>query len=195
VLAESRRRFTRYQKDPATLHPDLRGVVYNLVAQQADAATYETLWDLQRKAALQEEQVRLLVALSHPREEQLLKETLRRSLTDAVRSQDAVIVIASVATSRPSVGRDLAWSFVKDNWDELYRRYAESGFLIRRLVQIAQQFTTPEAAKDVERFFRGREAPEVRRAVQQALEKIRVNAAWVKRNGKDLARWFANRSS
>ena len=195
VLAEAGRRFARYLKDPATLHPDLRGVVYNLVGQQADQATYETLWELQRKAALQEEQVRLLMALSNPRDERLLQETLRRSLTDAVRSQDAVLVITSVAASRPSVGRDLAWSFVKDNWDELYRRYAESGFLIRRLVQIAQEFTTPEAVKDVERFFRGREAPEVRRAVQQAIEKIRVNAAWLKSNGKGLERWFASRSS
>ncbi len=195
VLAEAGRRFARYLKDPATLHPDLRGVVYNLVGQQADQAMYETLWELQRKATLQEEQVRLLMALSNPRDERLVQETLRRSLTDAVRSQDAVLVITSVAASRPSVGRDLAWSFVKDNWDELYRRYAESGFLIRRLVQIAQEFTTPEAVKDVERFFRGREAPEVRRAVQQAIEKIRVNAAWLKSNGKALERWFASRSS
>ena len=195
VLTEAGRRFARYLKDPSTLHPDLRGVVYNLVGQQADQATYETLWELQRKAALQEEQVRLLLALSQPRDKRLLQETLRRSLTEAVRSQDAVLVITNVAASRPSVGRDLAWSFVKDNWDELYRRYAESGFLIRRLVQIAQEFTTPEAVKDVERFFRGREAPEVRRTVQQSIEKIRVNAAWLKNNGKDLARWFATRSS
>ncbi|TLZ40861.1 MAG: hypothetical protein E6K19_09150, partial [Methanobacteriota archaeon] len=119
----------------------------------------------------------------------------RRSLTDAVRSQDAVVVIASSAMSRPSVGRNLAWDFVKENWDELYRRYAESGFLIRRLVQIAQAFTTPEASKDVDRFFRAREAPEVNRAVQQAIEKIRVNAAWRKRNGKQLAAWFGTRGN
>ena len=193
-LEEAARRFARYLKDPSTLHPDLRGLVYALVAQEADESTYETLWELERKAALQEEQVRLLVALSQPRDKSLLQETLRRSLTDAVRSQDAVIVITNVAGIRPRVGLDMAWSFVKDNWDELYRRYAESGFLIRRLVHIAEEFTTADAAKDVERFFRTREAPEVRRAVQQAIEKIRVNAAWRKRNAKELALWFASRS-
>ena len=193
VLDEAAKRFARYLRDPASLHPDVRGVVYALVGQEADEATYETLWDLERKAALQEEQVRLLVALTQPRDEGLLRETLRRSLTDAVRSQDAVVVITSVAMSRPSVGRDLAWNFVKENWDELYRRYAESGFLIRRLVQIAQAFTTPQAAKDVDRFFRARAAPEVNRAVQQATEKIRVNAAWRKRNGKELDRWFSSK--
>ncbi|TLZ78879.1 MAG: M1 family metallopeptidase [Methanobacteriota archaeon] len=194
VLDEASRRFARSLQDPASLHPDLRGLVYGLVAEEADEATYETLWDLERKAALQEEQVRLLVALTRPRDKQLLQETLRRSLTDAVRSQDAVIVITNVATARPSLGRDLAWSFVKKNWDELYRRYAPSGFLIRRLVEIAQAFSTPEAAKDVESFFRAREAPEVHRVAQQAAEKIRVNAAWRNRNGKELARWFASRN-
>lgn len=195
VLAAATTRFARYLKDPASLHPDLRGTVYALVAQEADQAAYATLWDLERKAALQEEQVRLLIALTYPRDPRLLEETLRRSLTDAVRSQDAVVVITSVAASRPSIGRDLAWSFVERNWDELYRRYAESGFLIRRLVQIAQTFTTPDAAKEVERFFRGRNAPEVDRAVRQAVEKIRVNAVWRKRNSKALAQWFASRKS
>jgi len=194
ALDEASKRFVGYLKDPSTLAPNLRGVVYNLVAQQADRPTYDTLWDLERKASLQEEQVRLLLALTQPRDPRLLQETLRRSLTDAVRSQDAVIVITNAATVRPSIGLDLAWSFVKDNWDELYRRYAESGFLIRRLVQIAEEFTTLDMAKDVERFFRARKAPEVRRAVQQTVEKIRVNAAWRKRNGKDLARWFAGHS-
>src|SRR3989454_3924259 len=193
VLAEASKRFTRSLKDPASLHPDLRGLVYALVTQKADRSTYETLWDLEQKAALQEEKVRLLLALTKPRDPKLLQETLRRSLTDAVRSQDAALVITNVATSRPSLGRDLAWSFLKKNWDELYRRYAESGFLIRRLVEIAQMFATPEAAKDVEGFFRAREAPEVHRVAQQAAEKIRVNAAWRNRNGKELARWFASR--
>ncbi len=192
VLDEAAKRFARYRRDPDSLHPDLRGVVYALVAEEADEATYETLWELERTAALQEEKVRLLVALTRPRDEDLLQETLRRSLTDAVRSQDAVVVITNTAMSRPSLGRDLAWSFVKKNWDELYRRYAPSGFLIRRLVEIAQAFSTPEAAKDVESFFRAHEAPEVRRMVQQSVEKIRVNAAWRNQNGKELARWFAS---
>lgn len=194
VLDEAARRFERSLADPASLHPDLRGVVYSLVAQEADEATYETLWELERKAALQEEKVRLLLALTNPRDKRLLQETLRRSLTDEVRSQDAVVIITNVAAGRPSLGRDLAWAFVKENWDELYRRYAESGFLVRRLVQVAQAFTTPEAAKDVERFFRARKAPEVRRTVEQSVEKIRVNAAWRKRNGKQLADWFRSQT-
>lgn len=193
TLDEASARFHRFLEDPSSLHPDIRGVVYNLVAQRADPATYETLWGLERKATLQEEQVRLLVALGRPRDPGLLRETLRRSLTDDVRLQDSGLVILNVASARPSLGRPLAWTFVKENWDELYRRYAESGTMIRHLVEISQGFSTLEMAKDVERFFRSRKAPEVKRTVQQSLEKIRVNAAWRKRNGKELSRWFAAR--
>ena len=195
VLEEASARFRRFLQDPSSLNPDLRSVVYNLVAQRADPATYDTLWDLERKAALQEEQVRLLFALARPRDPKLLQETLRRSLTDEVRIQDAGGVILTVANARPSLGRPLAWAFVKENWDELYRRYAESGTMIRHLVEVSQGFSTPEMAQDVERFFRGRKAPEVKRTIRQSIEKIRVNAAWRKRNGKDLARWFAARGA
>ena len=32
-------------------------------------------------------------------------------------------------------GRDMAWKFVKDNWDELHNRY-EGGFLLSRLIKV-----------------------------------------------------------
>ena len=190
VLDEAHARFRRYLKDPATLHPDVRATVYGLVAQGADEKTYETLWDLQRKAALNEEKVRLLGALTKTRRKDLLQATLERSLTSEVRSQDAVLVISGVAANWPNPGRDLAWSFVRKNWDELHRRYAPSGFLIRRLVQLQEAFTSPERARDVESFFRAHPAREVQRTVRQVVEKIRVNGKWLARNRKDLLHWF-----
>lgn len=39
------------------------------------------------------------------------------------------------------IGRELAWQFLQDNWDELYNRYA-SGLLLPRLIQVNRQ--TPE---------------------------------------------------
>ena len=99
-------------------------------------------------------------------------------------------MITGVAIPWPGVGRDLAWSFVQKNWDELYRRYSPSGFLIRRLVQVHEAFTDLPCAREIEAFFRAHSAREVQRTVKQVSEKIRVNAKWLARNGKDLARWF-----
>ena len=33
------------------------------------------------------------------------------------------------------MGRELAWQFVQDNWDELYNRYA-GGLLFPRLIKV-----------------------------------------------------------
>lgn len=191
VLREAGVRFRRYLEDSASLPPDLKDAVYGLVAQEADQRTYETLWELERKATLNEEKVRLLSALTRTRNPAMLRETLRRCLDEReVRSQDSVLMITGVATSRPSLGRDLAWEFVKANWTELYRRYARSGFMIQRIARVAEAFTNLERAREVETFIEEHPAPEARRAVQQSLERIRTNAAWLERNDGDLARWF-----
>ncbi|MBF8267012.1 MAG: hypothetical protein HW388_520 [Dehalococcoidia bacterium] len=191
ILAEAKTRFARFLKDPISLRPDLRGVVFGLAAQEGDRATYDTLWDLERRAELHEERLRLLGALTRFRQEELLKETLERSLSAEVRSQDTVMVVGSVGGNRH--GRDLAWEFVKDNWEELDRRYGRGGFAIMRLVSIAGAFTTLERAQDVEEFFRDHPAPSAQRTIQQTLERIRLNVRWLERNRQELAEWFAAR--
>lgn len=45
-------------------------------------------------------------------------------MQDEVRAQDTVFVIVSVAESR--YGRDLAWQFFKENWQEFMNRYQVS---------------------------------------------------------------------
>src|SRR5262249_26413954 len=48
VLAESRRRFEAFLKDPTSLPPNLRDPVTHLVGRTADRATYETLLGMAR---------------------------------------------------------------------------------------------------------------------------------------------------
>ena len=191
VLDQARERFQRVLSDPGSLHPDLRAVVYGLSAQGGDAATYDAMWDLQRRAELHEEKLRLLGALCRFTDPDLLRETLRRSLTSEVRSQDTVMLIGAVAAGRS--GRDLAWDFLKDNWEELDRRYGSGGFAFMRLVSIAGGFTTLERAREVEDFFRDHPAPAASRTIQQALEAIRLSARWLEDNEKVVAGWLDER--
>ena len=188
VLAEARDRFQRYLQDPSSLRPDIRGVAYSLVALDADRDLYETLWDMEKKATLQEEKRRLLGAVSRPRDPGLLQETLERSLSDDVRAQDAPLVIISVAANR--FGRDLAWDFVKENWAEFDRRYGKGGFMIMRLVSITETFTTLERANEVEEFFEANPVAGAQRTVQQALESIRLNARWLELNSGAVTDWL-----
>ncbi|HLE80996.1 MAG TPA: ERAP1-like C-terminal domain-containing protein, partial [Dehalococcoidia bacterium] len=193
VLREAQARFAAYLRDASSLHPDLRGVVIALAAQQGDQATYDTLWDLAKRTELQEEKLRFLRALGNFPQRELLQTTLDRSLSADVRIQDSVMVIGAVSSNRQ--GRQPAWEFIKANWDELDRRYGRGGFAIASLVALTNGFTTLEKAAEVEAFFKTHPAPSAARAIQQALERIRLNAKWLDRNRQDLAAWFSARSA
>ena len=74
-LDQGQERFAGYLRDAGSVHPDLRGLVFSLAAQGGDEDTYNKLWDLERQTDLQEEKIRLLVALSRFAQPELLLET------------------------------------------------------------------------------------------------------------------------
>ena len=180
--------FEQYTDDPARVHPDIRGVVFNLAARQGDESTYGTIWDLYDRSPLEEEKMRLLMALGSFRNAGLLSQTLDRSLSDRVRYHDTIQVVSGVASNR--MGRDMAWDFVKENWDEFSRRYSDGLFALSRLVGITARFTTQERLDDVEGFFDEHPTPAADRAISQSLETVRLNVAWLAHNRADLAAYF-----
>ena len=191
TLEEAGRRFQAYLSDPSSLSPDLRGVVYALTAQQGDDDTYQTMLQLGQDATLQEEKLRFFRSLAAFRREDLLQRTLEHSLGSDVRTQDAVSLLTSVAGN--PLGRGMAWEFIKENWQELDRRYGAGGFAIMRLVAVTGGFTTLEQGQDVERFFRDHPTPGAARTIEQSLERIRLNVKWLELYNDDLAEWFEAR--
>ncbi len=191
TLKEARQRFERFLEEPASLVPDLRGVVYGLAAQEGDATTHDALRRLAQEATLQEEKVRRLMALARFRERPLLEKTLQMVLTPEVRTQDTVSLVSVVAGNIHG-GTELAWEHVKSNWAEFDRRYGTGGFALMRLVGITGGFTTSEARRDVEEFFQANPAPAASRGIKQSLERIELNIRWLERNREDLAQWLAS---
>ena len=180
TLAQAGELFQRYLTDPEAVHPDLRGMVFSLAAQAGDQTTFDQLWELESRATLQEEKIRLLLALSRFQDTGLLNETLERALSPRVRSQDTITVVGAVAANFR--GREPAWQFVKDNWAEFDRRYGGGGFGLMRLVSICSSFTTEERRADVENFFAEHPVPAAERTIRQALERIRLNIRWLEQN-------------
>ena len=188
VTEQAQELFGRYQEDPGNVRPDLRGVVFSLVAQEGDRAVYDRIWELERAAELHEEKIRLLMSLARFQQRDLLRETLDRALTGDVRLQDTIFVVSAVAANNR--GRDLAWEFLKEQWDEFDRRYGGGGFGLMRLVAITNSFTTNEKRDDVAAFFEAHPTPAAERTIRQALERIALNVAWLERNRGELARRF-----
>ena len=107
-----------------------------------------------------------------------------------VRAQDSVYFMSSVAARR--LGRDLAWQFFKDRFVMLNERYS-SGFAASVLVK---SFTTDllgeERAREVEQYFTDHPMPGSERSVAQSVETIRLNTAWLERDGGDIENFFKN---
>ena len=188
TLGQASDLFLQYLENPDAVHPDLRGVVFSLAAQAGDRATYDQLWELEQRTSLQEEKIRLLLAMSRFQDPELLNETLERALSARVRSQDTITVVGGVAAN--SKGRQPAWDFVKSNWDEFDRRYGGGGFGLMRLVSICSSFTTDEQRADVENFFAENPAPAAERTIRQVLERVSLNIRWLEQNRPALNSWF-----
>ncbi|WAR11473.1 PSA-like protein [Mya arenaria] len=94
---------------------------------------------------------------------------------DKVRSQDSTFVIAGVTGSVK--GREMGWQFVKDNWTEIHKRYT-GGFLLARLCKT---------------FFKENTAPGAERSINQALENVHLNAAWMKNQSASVVTFLKDR--
>lgn len=169
------------------IDPDLRSVVYNLVAKNGGAREHNQLIKLYKEEELHQEKDRIGRALALFKQPQLIKKTLQFALSKDVRSQDSVLIINGVSMNPR--GRDLAWQFIKDHWPEFVKRY-QGSFLLTRLIEYNKELTAVADAKDVERFFKKNPTPEAQRTIAQVLEHIYSHAAWLKRDGKKIAQFL-----
>jgi len=189
VLDQAISKFNDHVTEKQTIHPDIRTVVFNLAAQQGDRSVYNQMWTLEKSTDLQEEKVRLHSALSNFGNKDLLQETLNKSLSEDIRVQDSIRVIVTVASS--ALGRSLAWDFIRNNWEEIDRRYGDGGFALMRLVSIVSGFTTSERLQEVETFFEENPTPAAERTIRQAKERIRINQAWLERYSDQLSKFLS----
>lgn len=180
VLAEAKRRFDAHVAGTAIIPADIRGVVYRAAALSSDQKMYNTLLKLYRNTDLSDEKDKLSKALASVTDAELIQATLEFALSDEVKNQDSVFVIA--CCSMTAIGRDFTWRFFQNKKECLKKRFS-SWFLISRLVKcILENFASEEKALEIEAFFRQNTIPGVGRTVEQCLESIRLNAAWLARD-------------
>jgi len=169
------------------IDPDLKGVVYNLVAENGGKTEFDTLIKMYKEEDNQQEKDRIGRALGRFRIKTLLSKTLDFSISKHVRFQNSLQIIVSVWSNHK--GRYLAWEFVKKNWKLLKERYA-GGHYFTKVFQPAGQFTKKEDAKDIEKFMKINPVPEAKRTIAQAIEQIYSNAEWLKRDKEKIKKFL-----
>ena len=99
VIAEAKRRFAGFLRDPQSLPSALRDPVSHVVGITADRASYDMLLTLARKSTVTNERLRYYFAAASARDTALANATLALTLTDEVPGTIVTGLINTVASS------------------------------------------------------------------------------------------------
>ncbi|XP_056454635.1 aminopeptidase N-like isoform X2 [Gadus chalcogrammus] len=180
-----------------TIHPNLRLTVYCSAVAAGGAAEWEFGWEQFKYATLASDASRLLSALTCTMNKTLLERFLSYTLQPVmIRKQDATTVITSIASNRE--GQDLAWGFVRDNWNYIYTQYGVGSFNFAALISgVTTRFSTAEELQQLVEFKQKHSATgfgSAELALNQALERTQANILWLQQNKQDVLQWFTNQT-
>jgi puromycin-sensitive aminopeptidase len=170
----------------AAIDAQLAAAAVEILASAGSEEDYERVRATYLAATTPQQEHRYLFALARFGDPDLMDRTLAATLTDEIRPQDAPFLLA-----RSIVQRDLgprAWAFVRDRWDDLLDRFAQSNVIT--LASGIRYLTDPGVVADVQAFFEAHDIPQNRLMLRQFLERQRVAAALRVRAAPELAARF-----
>jgi len=162
--------YDAFKSDPAAIHPDLVPAIVSILAFTGDQARYEEFTERFRNASTPQEERRYLFSLAEFRPKSLLQRTLTRTLNGETRTQDAPFLVSAVMGNVH--GRELAWTFAKNNWDQMDRLFPKQG--LRRMCGGIAALATSELERDVHAFFTSRKIDLGGKTLDQYLEQLRI---------------------
>lgn len=175
-------RYRDYRADPSSVDPNLIPALVSTLAHIGDPARYEDFSQRHKTAATPQEERRYLFSLAAFPDPALLSRTLSRTINGEIRTQDAPFIVNAVLSN--VYGRELAWTFLKANWDRMDRLFPKQG--LRRMCGGITALATPELEQDVRSFFAARKIDLGGKTLAQYLEQLRIAVAFREREGARL---------
>lgn len=187
VIREARKRFNLLMQNKS-VSPDIRGAIYGIVSTHGTKTEYLKMLKKYKTETLHEEKNRLGGMLGDFNDTSLLTQTCDFAMSPFVRTQDTTSIISSVAGN--PIGRDVWWNFVTKNWKTLVSRYGDGGHTLGRLVKAISASSEKKHLAQFKKFFASHDAPGATRAIEQVMERLESNAAWLARDGKAIAKFL-----
>jgi aminopeptidase N len=188
ILAEARRRFAGFVKDPKSLPPDLRDSVSHLVGVFATPEDYDTLIALARASTVTSERVRYYVAAASSRDPVLAVRSLQLTLTGEVPVTISGGLINTVAQTgwQPQ----LAWDFIQENLKALTARQGPR-FQDDFVPNFMTNFHDEAHASELAQFAPAQATTGGRVMTARALEAIALSADIKMRVLPEIDRWIS----
>eukprot|EP00245_Coleochaete_scutata_P004190 TRINITY_DN1646_c0_g1_i1.p1 TRINITY_DN1646_c0_g1~~TRINITY_DN1646_c0_g1_i1.p1 ORF type:complete len:694 (+),score=142.25 TRINITY_DN1646_c0_g1_i1:286-2082(+) len=190
TIAECQKRFPGLAEDLSSVHPDLRQLVMSFAVKHGGRSEYEKVLSIFRTAPSQDLKIRCMQAVGYTQDPNLVKEYLAFGFDEEeVKAQDCLYVVAGLA-SNPRA-RDISWNYVKQNWGDIYGRYAKRHMLISYMACLPLRgFSTHEKAVEAEEFFEANPTPESRMEISRSVESIHTRASWLERAEAEVGAWL-----
>jgi puromycin-sensitive aminopeptidase len=173
---------------PGSVDANVMPAIIATLAHIGDAARYAEYVQRYQQATTPQEERRYLYSLALFRPHELLQQTLRKSINGEIRTQDAPFIVRMIMTS--VYGRDLAWDFVKKEWDTMDRLYPKNG--LRRMCEGITGLVTPQLERDVRRFFEERAIDLGGKTLEQYLEQLHIGVTLRERERNALPQYLGH---
>ncbi|XP_042357199.1 glutamyl aminopeptidase [Plectropomus leopardus] len=171
---------------------NLRLLVYRYgMKNSGTEEKWNIMFQRYKETSLAQEKDKLLYGLASVENVELLYRLLDACKDESVvRSQDLFTVVRYVSYN--PLGQDMAWDWTTLNWDYLVNRYTINDRNLGRLLnRISTNYNTELQLWKMEHFFKltpDAGAGEMPR--KQALETVRNNIEWIRRNENEIRAWL-----
>jgi puromycin-sensitive aminopeptidase len=162
--------YRAYRNDATAVDPNVVPSLVAILAHTGDATRYDEFTERFRTAATPQEERRYLFSLAVFQPKALLERTLARTISGEIRTQDAPFLVSAILGN--VYGRELAWAFVKTNWEKMDQMFPKQG--LRRMCGGIVSLATPELERDVRDFFATRKIDLGGKTLEQYLEQLRI---------------------
>jgi aminopeptidase N/puromycin-sensitive aminopeptidase len=158
----------KYLADPTSVDPTLGQTCVALAARNGDAAYYEQLKKLSQTSNDPQIGTRALYLLAQFNNQELARQTLEYAVSGKVKNQDAAFLLL-IEMQVPET-RDLAWSFIRDHWDEVQKQLttATGAYLVSSVGAFCDAHHRDEAVA----FFKDHKVASADRALPRAVNTI-----------------------
>lgn len=186
IHARAAESYRAYRKDVAAVDPNIVPALVAILAHRGDEARYDEFDAGFRAAVTPQEERRYLFSLATFQQKPLVERTLARTISGEVRTQDAPFLVSAVLGNVS--GRELAWDFVKANWEKMDQLFPKQG--LRRMCGGIVNLATQELERDVRDFFTTRQIDLGGKTLEQYLEQLRIMVTVREREASVLRRYL-----
>jgi puromycin-sensitive aminopeptidase len=173
--------YRAYRNDLTAVDPNVVPSLVAILAHTGNAIRYDEFNERFRTATTPQEERRYLFSLAVFQPKALLERTLARTISGDIRTQDAPFLVSAILGN--VYGRELAWDFVKTNWEKMDQLFPKQG--LRRMCGGIVSLATAELDRDVREFFSSRKIDIGGKTLEQYLEQLRITVIF-RENNADL---------